>query len=599
MARQTYAPKQTYVGSGSLATYSFDFKIEALTQLLVVVVNVLGVEVERVRGDDVTFLSSVTFSQSGGGSVTLLANLPAGYTMVLLEANDAPTQPFEFADKTSFNMKVIERAYDFLAGAVQRLSFRASQAFRIHDADDEETFNPQLPPGISLPANYNRTFAISPDGTKMVYGPTTDTIDGAVGAAAAAAASAADASASASASDASADSAAISEANTTFYANLFLFDDFIQVDDTDSPVGPLANGSLYLADDTAGSIDFELPDISLVDTNYKIAVIKQSNSVNQLNVIPDGADTILGLPAFASTQQGIGCVFFKISPTNWSVRYFAFTESTGLNPLPIGGDLGAALVKTDPADFVVGWENFIYEGFSSRFNQSVSLAGLKDVLDYILAITYLGPLIASFSGSSNTLREKGTSVSGITLSVNVTKRSNLIAQIVFKQSGTTFQTFAPPAQTGSGVTASSNAVTPFTDNMTFSVEVTDAVVGPDGGNTVTSSTTYSFVYPYYYGAAVPGRTPAQVAALTKSIITENTNYNRPFTTANGDVYYFAYPASYGNLVSILDENGFETFSSWTKTTANITGLDASAVSYNIYEFNNPVVAGSTNFTFKQ
>ena len=38
---------------------------------------------------------------------------------------------------------------DFIAGAVQRLTYRGKQAFRIHDLDDEETFNAQLPAGVA------------------------------------------------------------------------------------------------------------------------------------------------------------------------------------------------------------------------------------------------------------------------------------------------------------------------------------------------------------------------------------------------------------------------------------------------------------------
>lgn len=444
MSRTTYAPKQSYIGTGTLNVYTFDFKIESNTQLLIVVLDAAGLEVQRVKGDDVTYLSGVVFdSVLGGGTVTLLANLPASYKIILLLANDAPTQPYEFSNKTSFSLKRIENALDFIVGAVQRLAFRASQSIKLNDADNETVINTQLPGKLS--DNLNKTIIVNATGDGLTFG-----------------------------------------------------------------------------DEQGGS-----------------------------------------------------------SPTD----------------LPAGGATGSALTKNSATDGDAGWDDFVITGFSSRFGVAWSSAGLRDTIEQILAITYLGPLIASFSGSSNSLREKGTSVSGITLTVSVTKRSNLIAQIVFKQSGVTFETLAPPAQTGTGSTASSIAVTPFSDNMTFSVEVTDAVVGLDGGNTVTSSTTYSFVYPYYYGAAAPGRTPAQVAALTKSIISSSANVNRSFTTSNGDVYYFAYPASYGNLTSILDENGFETFSAWTLTTQNITGLDASAQSYRIYESNNPVVAGSTDFTF--
>ena len=106
-----------------------------------------------------------------------------------------------------------------------------------------------------------------------------------------------------------------------------------------------------------------------------------------------------------------------------------------------------------------------------------------------------------------------------------------------------------------------------------------------------------FRSPYYFGSDVPGITAAAVAGLTKNVIASSANVNRTFVHAGGDVFYFAYPASYGALTSILDQNGFETIGSWTLRTENITGLDGNPVSYRIYEFNNVQAAGTSSFTF--
>jgi len=439
MARKTYAPKQSYVGAGNLDTYTFDFKIEALEQLMVVILNDDDEEEYRVRGDSGLF-SSVTFNPIlGGGSVTLAAgDLLTGYTIILLEANDEPTQPYQFNNKSSFDLKTFEMALDWIVGAVQRLAYLVGRSLKVHELDDN--FDTTLPPGLAT-----------------------------------------------------------------------------------NPGAPII--------------------INETGTGFKLGIA---------------------------------------------------TNNPGL--IPAGGDTGAALVKASSLDGDVEWDDFVLTGFSSRFG-AWSSVGLRDTLEKILDFTYLGPLIASFTGSSNSLREKGTSVSNVTLSVNVTKRANDIARILFTQGATTIEDMAPPVQTGSG-TSSTIFAGPFTDTTTFTVAVTDAA-GGGGPTTVTSNVTYSFVYPYYKGNGAPSRTAAQVAAMTKLVINSNANYNTTFTTLDGDVYYFAYPASYGDLVSILDENGFETFSSWTKRTENITGLDASAVSYFIYEFENPVVAGSTNFTFKR
>jgi len=440
MARPNYQVKQSYTGTGSLATYSFPFKIEDPLHLLIIEISNTGIETQRVRGDDNVYLSSLTFdSVNGGGSVTLAANLQAGYKLNLILANDAPTQPYEFTDKNSFKVKRFEMALDFILGAVQRLASRASKTVRINEADDETVFNPELPPVVN---GSGKLIKVKDDGSGLEFGP-------------------------------------------------------------------------------------------------------------------------------ASSSVG----------------------------LPNGGDTGAVLVKLSPTSQDAGWDDLIIEGYSNRFGVYWSSQGLNDFITQLLDIVYAGPLIASFVGSSNVLREKGDTVTSINLTVTVTKRSNLIDRIRFLQGMTVISDLQPPSNTGSGSTVQ-NYTVPFSDNITFTVEVTDAS-GGGGPTMVSANVTYSFVYPYYHGCGAPGRTASQVAAMSKSIINSNANLNRSFTSLNGDVYYFAYPTSYGALTSILDENGFETFADWTLRTENITGLDGNPVSYRIYESDNPVVAGSTNFTFKR
>lgn len=236
-----------------------------------------------------------------------------------------------------------------------------------------------------------------------------------------------------------------------------------------------------------------------------------------------------------------------------------------------------------------------YDGYSARFGEIFTSVNLQDTLDKIINITYTPPTI-TLGGSSNVLREKGASVSGITLTATVTKRSDPIAEVRFYQGITLLDTNTGTIPAG-GVETYVYAPA-FTDNISFSAQVDDN--GDTGGpTTVTANTSYSFVYPYYYGAAAVGRTPAQVAALTKDIIVSTATRVVSFTAATSDVFYFAYPASYGALTSILDVNGFETIGAWTLTTSDITGLDATAQSYRIYAFNNPVVAGSYQYTFKR
>ena len=266
--------------------------------------------------------------------------------------------------------------------------------------------------------------------------------------------------------------------------------------------------------------------------------------------------------------------------------------------VPAGGDTGAVLAKLSPADNDTEWKQYAYTGFSARFSQGFTSTDLDDTLKKILNITYTAPSISLAASGSGTIREKGASVASTTLTATVTKTSDPIADVKFYLSPSTLlDTKTGTIPTG-GVETSVYA-TSFSDNRSFYATVTDD--GSTGGpSTITSNTvTFNFVYPYYYGAGATGLTPVQVAALTKDIIASTATKNVTMTATAGQVFYFAYPASYPALVSILDVNNFETIGDWTASTISITGLDATSQSYRQYVFNNPVTAGSYYYSFRR
>lgn len=281
----------------------------------------------------------------------------------------------------------------------------------------------------------------------------------------------------------------------------------------------------------------------------------------------------------------------------WVPRTTLIPDSLA-NGLPDGGVAGDVLAKNSSTNGDANWKTYAYDGYSARFGAAFTSTDLDDTLKQILNLSYIAPAVTLSGSTSGTVREKGASVSGITLSAAVTKKSDPIARIQFFKGATSIYDENPALTVGSGTT---NYVygTAFTDSTSFTVQVTDN--GATGGpTTITSNTvTYTFVYPYYYGAGATGLSAAAVAALTKDIITAQTNKVVTFTASSGNIFYFAFPASYSDLISILDVNNFETISDWTKTTANITGLDGTPQSYKIYSFNNPVVAGSYQYTFKR
>lgn len=95
------------------------------------------------------------------------------------------------------------------------------------------------------------------------------------------------------------------------------------------------------------------------------------------------------------------------------------------------------------------------------------------------------------------------------------------------------------------------------------------------------------IYPFFYGMnsnnLLSGGSTFYNANLTKLIQSKN-NKSLNINGLNEYIYY-AYPSSYGDLDSIIDGNGFDVTSSFSKTTVNIesTGLSNNYnESYNIY-----------------
>lgn len=292
MSRASYEVKHIYTGTGLLDTYTFDFKIEEKKQLLVIETNAAEEETQRVRGTDLTYLSSVTFDAvDGGGTVVLAANLGPGSKLILLLANDEPTQPYEFRNKTSFTLKRFESALDWIAGAVQRLTYRSNQSIRIHDLDDEETFNTMLDPGIDGPNNYDRVVKVNGDGTGFELGASYGDIDSAVDYAAAALASQNAAAVSAAAAAEDADDAATA-AGSTGWTEVSL------KTATNNNNTLLASdvGTLFLIDATAGSVNLYLPNISTVDQAIPHSMGFKRNptdvSGNAITITASGVDKI-------------------------------------------------------------------------------------------------------------------------------------------------------------------------------------------------------------------------------------------------------------------------------------------------------------------
>lgn len=103
--------------------------------------------------------------------------------------------------------------------------------------------------------------------------------------------------------------------------------------------------------------------------------------------------------------------------------------------------------------------------------------------------------------------------------------------------------------------------------------------------------TVTYHYPSYIGVVANGSTvdATAVAALTKSVEWGKSK-TATLTQTNQKIVY-AYPASYGDLTSIKDGNGFQGFAGYTKQTMTINGQ-----SYTVYVQNIAATSSST-YTF--
>ena len=240
----------------------------------------------------------------------------------------------------------------------------------------------------------------------------------------------------------------------------------------------------------------------------------------------------------------------------------------------------------------------LYNGVSLLTGQQFTSAGIVDTLDKIIRITYLAPTI-SLVGSSNIVREKGDTVSSITLTATIAKKSNDVGEVRFYQGATLLDTQTSGGAIPSGGQNTFVYSTAFDYSISFSAQVDDVLSGGDQTTGTSASTSYIFVYPYYVGADLTGLLDTEIVLLEKVIQTAQTNYTKTFTANAGEVFYIAYPDSISALTSILDINSFETISSWTQTSEILSCLDGSTQTYKVYTFNNPVAAGSYQYTFKR
>lgn len=208
-----------------------------------------------------------------------------------------------------------------------------------------------------------------------------------------------------------------------------------------------------------------------------------------------------------------------------------------------------------------------------------------------LLYPYIAPTITFSVSPIPQVREFGNPITEVTLTARTTKKSKPITEVKFYRGSDIIETVAAP--TAGGGTETFKVTEPVTTNTSFK-----ATVG-DGQTVVTSSSmAFTFVYPMYVGD-VPNPSPSQeqILAMEKVVTTKPASKAKSHTLTNAR-FCIAYPASYGNLKSILDANQFEIIDDFVKETKSITGLDGTPQDYNVYTFKNVVTMTGFTVTYK-
>lgn len=154
------------------------------------------------------------------------------------------------------------------------------------------------------------------------------------------------------------------------------------------------------------------------------------------------------------------------------------------------------------------------------------------------------------------------------------------------------------AVVSSGTSVAVSTTTPAIGSSAGSVSITTRVTDNDEKPTIAGSgSTWTFVYPFYYGVAANAAavTGTSVAQMTK-VIQVKGNKTFAFTT-NNQACVVAYPTSYGDLRQVMDQNNFDVTSTFKKQSVmRVTGLDGTQQNYNVY-VNEPSTLSGFKFTF--
>ena len=227
----------------------------------------------------------------------------------------------------------------------------------------------------------------------------------------------------------------------------------------------------------------------------------------------------------------------------------------------------------------------------------IAYAGMtQQAFNERLAHEYKEPTLAFTSTASTYLlnKDNGVVAQPFTLTATATKQDlDIVETWIENAEGTKLAT---------GTTTASYVVeSNVYDDVTYKAFTKDAK------KTIAPKTiSYEFIYGFFKGtsAAIP-EASADVKALTLDL-TKKAKKEYTFTASN-QYLTVAYPASYGNLTKITDQNGFANLDAWNKTVVAVSmnvwddtegDYVATDVNYNVYTTNDKITCSNFKYTFE-
>ena len=215
---------------------------------------------------------------------------------------------------------------------------------------------------------------------------------------------------------------------------------------------------------------------------------------------------------------------------------------------------------------------------------------MSDLMDQLL-YPYVKPEITGTASVASRVVEKGVTTSVTYVDAVVVKKSDAITKVELFNNATSVEAKTESVEAG-GTFRFSQTIS-ISDTSTLKVKATDET----GVVVEAEAATYTYVYPMYNGTCAAGATltSADIVAMTKHVVEKG---NESFTFNLADTCaVIAYPASYGDLVAIRDDNGFNNIANFTKSVIAVTGTDATSQNYNVY-VKEPATATGFKFTIE-